>query len=103
MNISELSMDLTDVMLPWIAVLVSVVITIWFKDFATNLAKGLQFIRNPAFMPGDVVYLDGEEATIISIGIRETVFAFDRDGQRVWRYIPNSRIDYVKLEKIIKE
>ena len=76
--------------------------TIWFKDFATNLAKGIQFIRNPAFQPGDVVYPDGEQATIVSIGVRQTVFAMDRDGERVWRYIPNSRIDYVKLEKIVK-
>ena len=89
-------------LMPWVAVLVSVVVTIWFKDFATNLAKGLQFIRNPAFMPGDVVFLDGELATIVSIGIRETVFSIDRDGKRVWRYVPNSRIDYVKLEKIVK-
>lgn len=102
MELTELSMNISDMLMPWLAVLISVVITIWFKDFATNLAKGIQFIRNPAFMPGDVVYLDGETATIISIGIRETVFAMDRDGQRVWRYVPNSRIDFVKLEKIVK-
>lgn len=102
-DLNTLSMSVSDMLLPWFAVLISVVVTIWFKDFATNLAKGIQFIRNPAFMPGDVVYLDGEEATIISIGIRQTVFAMDRDGQRVWRYIPNSRIDFVKLEKIIRE
>lgn len=102
MELSELSMSISDMLVPWFTILVSVVITIWFKDFATNLAKGLQFIRNPAFMPGDVVYLDGEQATIVSIGIRETVFAMDRDGERVWRYIPNSRIDYIKLEKIVK-
>lgn len=102
MELSELSMSISDMLVPWFTILVSVVITIWFKDFATNLAKGLQFIRNPAFMPGDVVYLDGEQATIVSIGIRETVFAMDRDSERVWRYIPNSRIDYVKLEKIVK-
>lgn len=102
MELSELSMSISDMLVPWFTILVSVVITIWFKDFATNLAKGLQFIRNPAFMPGDVVYLDGEQATIVSIGVRETVFAMDRDGERVWRYIPNSRIDYVKLEKIVK-
>lgn len=102
-DLNTLSMSVSDMLLPWLAVLISVVVTIWFKDFATNLAKGIQFIRNSAFMPGDVVYLDGEEATIISIGVRQTVFALDRDGQRVWRYIPNSRIDFVKLEKIIRE
>lgn len=103
MNISELSMNLTDMLLPWIAVLVSIVITIWFKDFASNVAKGLSFKRKPGFEPGDSVYLDGEKAVIISIGIQETVFELQRDGITVWRYVPNTRTDYIKLEKIIKE
>lgn len=103
MGISELSMNLTDMLLPWIAILVSVIITIWFKDFATNIAKGLSFKRKPGFEPGDRVYLDGEKALIISIGIQETVFEIERDGITVWRYIPNTRTDYIKLEKIIKE
>lgn len=96
-------MNLTDMLLPWIAILVSVIITIWFKDFATNIAKGLAFKRKPGFEPGDRVYLDGEKALIISIGIQETVFEIERDGITVWRYIPNTRTEYIKLEKIIKE
>lgn len=96
-------MNLTDMLLPWIAILVSVIITIWFKDFATNIAKGLAFKRKPGFEPGDRVYLDGESALIISIGIQETVFEIERDGITVWRYIPNTRTEYIKLEKIIKE
>lgn len=96
-------MNLTDILLPWIAILVSVIITIWFKDFATNIAKGLTFKRKPGFEPGDRVYLDGEKALIISIGIQETVFEIERDGITVWRYIPNTRTEYIKLEKIIKE
>lgn len=103
MELSELSMNLTDMLLPWIAVLVSVIITIWFKDFATNFAKGLAFKRKPGFEPGDRVYLDGEKALIISIGIQETVFEIERDGITVWRYVPNTRTEYIKLEKIIEE
>ena len=96
-------MNLTDMLLPWIAILVSVIITIWFKDFATNFAKGLAFKRKPGFEPGDRVYLDGEKALIISIGIQETVFELERDGITVWRYVPNTRTEYIKLEKIIEE
>lgn len=103
MELSELSMNLTDMLLPWIAILVSVIITIWFKDFATNFAKGLAFKRKPGFEPGDAVYLDGEKALIISIGIQETVFEIERAGITVWRYVPNTRTEYVKLEKIIRE
>ena len=103
MELSELSMSLTDMLLPWIAILVSVIITIWFKDFATNFAKGLAFKRKPGFEPGDRVYLDGEKALIISIGIQETVFELERDSITVWRYVPNTRTEYIKLEKIIEE
>jgi len=103
MELSELSMNLTDMLLPWIAILVSVIITIWFKDFATNFAKGLAFKRKPGFEPGDRVFLDGEKALIISIGIQETVFEIERDGITVWRYVPNTRTEYIKLEKIIEE
>ena len=65
MELTELSMNVSDMLLPWIAVLISVVVTIWFKDFATNFAKGLAFKRKPGFEPGDKVYIDGEEALII--------------------------------------
>ena len=102
MELTELSMSVSDMLLPWIAVLISVVVTIWFKDFATNFAKGLAFKRKPGFEPGDKVYIDGEEALIISIGIQETVFEIVRDGKTVWRYVPNTRTEHIKLEKIIK-
>lgn len=103
MELAELSMSVSDVLLPWVAVLISIVVTIWFKDFATNIAKGLAFKRKPGFEPGDKVYIDGEEALIISIGIQETVFELQRDGRTIWRYVPNTRTEYIKLEKIIKE
>jgi hypothetical protein len=102
MELTELSMSVSDMILPWIAVLISIVVTIWFKDIATNIAKGLAFKRKPGFEPGDKVYIDGEEALIISIGIQETVFEMQRDGKTVWRYVPNTRTEYIKLEKIIK-
>ena len=86
---------------PWVALIVSVIVLLMLKDYATNIAKGLKFYRNPAFMPGDVVVLDGEKATIISIGIGETVFQIQREEVLTWRYIPNSRIEYAKLEKIV--
>lgn len=102
-ELTLLSTNLTDIMLPWVALLVSVVIAIWIKDFATNFAKGLAFKRKPGFEPGDRVYLDGEEALIISIGIQETVFEIKRNGLTLWRYVPNTHTDSVRLEKIIKD
>lgn len=102
-DLNTLSMDLTGMLLPWIAVLISLVVAIWFKDFATGLAKGLKFKMDPAFNEGDECLLDGELAMIVKIGIRQTVFGVYSDRGYTWRYIPNERIPYLKLEKVIKK
>ena len=102
-DLNTLSMDLTGMLLPWIAVLISLVVAIWFKDFATGLAKGLKFKFDPAFNEGDEVLLDGELAMIVKIGARQTVFGVYSDRGYTWRYVPNERIPYLKLEKVIKK
>ena len=102
-DLNSLSMDLTDMLLPWIAVLISLVVAIWFKDFATGLAKGLKFKFDPAFNEGDEVLLDGELAMIVKIGARQTVFGVYSERGYTWRYEPNERIPYLKLEKVIKK
>lgn len=86
---------------PWIAIVVSVILVLILKDWAANIAKGIKFYRDPAFMPGHRVILDGEQATIIDIGLTRTVFQIQRDDQTTWRYVPNTRIDYLKLEKVL--
>jgi len=56
----QLGLDVTDLLMPWISVLISLLVAIWMKDYATSLAKGLKFKMNPAFNEGDEVLLDGE-------------------------------------------
>ena len=102
-TLANLSMDFSSMILPWIAVLISLVVAIWFKDFATALAKGLRFKFDPAFNEGDEVLLDGELAMIVKIGARQTVFGVYSDRGYNWRYVPNERIPYLKLEKVIKK
>ena len=102
-DLNSLSMDLTGMLLPWITVLLSLIIAIWFKDFATGLAKGLKFKFDPAFNEGDEVLLDGELAMIVKIGARQTVFGVYSERGYTWRYVPNERIPYLKLEKVIKK
>tara|TARA_B100001093_G_scaffold55233_3_gene46853 strand:- start:13439 stop:13843 length:405 start_codon:yes stop_codon:yes gene_type:complete len=96
-------MELSDFLLPWIGVLISLVVAIWFKDFATGLAKGLKFKMDPAFNEGDEVLLDGELAMIVKIGARQTVFGVYSERGYTWRYVPNERIPVLKLEKVIKK
>ena len=102
-DLNSLSMEVTDFILPWIGILISLVIAIWFKDFATGLAKGLKFKMDPAFNEGDEVLLDGELAMIVKIGARQTVFGVYSDRGYTWRYVPNERIPVLKLEKVIKK
>ena len=99
----QLGLDVTDLLMPWISVLISLLVAIWMKDYATSLAKGLKFKMNPAFNEGDEVLLDGELSMIVKIGTRETVFGVYSDRGYTWRYVPNERIPYLKLEKVIKK
>ena len=87
---------------PAFSVIAAVIVLLILKDWAASIAKGLKFYRNPAFMPGDKVMLDSEIAIIISIGFTETIFEIERDTVKTWRYVPNTRIDYLKLEKVIE-
>ena len=95
------TVQLTSFLLPWIGILISAIVAIMFKDWATSLAKGLQFKWNPAFNEGDTIILDGQEGMIVKIGARETVFSVYSDNGLIWRYVPNERIVFLKLEKVM--
>ena len=75
----------------------------WFKDFVTNLMQGLKFKFNPAFNEGDHVILNDEDAIIVKIGIRETVFGVYSKKGYTWRFVQNNRIQMLKLEKVINK
>ena len=38
---------------------------------------------------------------IVKIGLGETVFGVYGEEGYTWRYVPNTRIEYLKLEKIV--
>ena len=106
MNIEELSLatslQLTTFLMPWLTILISIIMAMMIKDWATSLAKGIKFKLSNAFNPGDVVLLDGEEAVIITIGVTKTVFEKVNDRGIVWRYVPNERLSFLKLEKVVR-
>ena len=100
------AMEITELIMPYIGMVLIVVFGFMFKDFATKLSKGIAFSMNNQFQEGDHVLLDGERALIVKIGITQTVFGVTKvggelDGDYIWRYVPNERIDFLKLEKII--
>jgi hypothetical protein len=103
---TDIGLELTNLLMPFVSALMLLVVTLWFKDYATKIAKGLAFQMNKQFQEGDKVILDGERALIVKIGITETVFGVTKtsgefDGDYVWRYVPNERISFLKLEKVI--
>ena len=103
---SGAAMEITVFILPYIGMVLIVVFGFMLKDFATKMSKGIAFSMNKQFQEGDHVLIDGERALIVKIGVTQTVFGVTKsngefDGDYVWRYVPNERIDYLKLEKII--
>ena len=53
------------------------------------------------FNEGDKCILEGQDAIIIKIGLRSTVFGLYTERGYTWRVIANERLEYLKLEKII--
>mgnify|MGYP005713864957 CR=1 FL=1 len=86
---------------PYLVLILAAIIALWVKDLASDLVASIRWKMKPGFEPGDIVYLDGERSTIVSIGYRETIFEVDNGRGKVWRYIENKRIPIHKLEKII--
>jgi len=103
LDINQMSVELTALILPWIGVILSVIVAIWLKDFATNAAKGWAFKSNQSFNEGDHIILDGKDAIIVKIGMSQTVFGVYTDKGYTWRYITNDRLAVTKIEKIINK
>jgi len=102
-TIDSMSSQLTEFLLPFIGALLIAVVAMMLKDLAIKIAKGWAFKVNPAFNEGDSVVLDGESAIIVKIGLIETVFGVYAKHGYTWRYVPNERIPFLKLEKIINK
>ena len=105
-NPNMAALEITELLLPYIGMVMIVIIGFMIKDFATKMSKGIAFSMNKQFQEGDHVLLDGERALIVKIGLTQTVFGIQKtngefDGDYIWRYVPNERIDYLKLEKIV--
>ena len=100
------ALEITEFILPYIGMVLIVVFGFMIKDFATKMSKGIAFSMDKQFQEGDHVLIDGERALIVKIGFTQTVFGVTKsngefDGDYVWRYVPNERIEFLKLEKII--
>jgi len=76
-----------------------------YPQYEMVVAPGPSEIENAKLLNVNVI-LDGEKALIVRIGLTETVFGVTKsggewDGDYVWRYVPNERIPFLKIEKIV--
>jgi len=94
---------------PFVSGAVALIISMWLKDSAGRIVKGLSFKFSKHFNEGDEVVLEGDRALIVKIGFFHTVFGYyktTKNSSRVshyWRYVLNERIPYLKLEKIVSD
>ena len=100
---ASLAMHATELMVPWIVVLLSAMAALAFKDFAINMMAGLAFRYTSPFKEGDHVIIDDHDAMVIKVGITETVFGRYTDRGYTWRYVPNGQIHGIKIEKLIRQ
>ena len=93
--------EISDFYVQFIGLVITLLIGLWIKDSISSFLGGMKFKMNPHFKEGDKVILDGHQAMIVKIGWSQSVFGvYGKDGY-TWRFIPNKRIDFVKLEKIV--
>ena len=93
--------ELSQFYVEFIGFTLTLIVALAMRDWATSFIKGMKFKMNKAFQEGDKVILDGCPALIVKIGMSETVFGvYGKDGY-TWRYVPNERIAFSKLEKIV--
>lgn len=97
--IPEITLSPTVIM--WITALLSISVAMLVKDLITTVVAGLLFWFNSSFNEGDHVYIDGEKAVIVKLGLRMSVFRIENGRGETWRFVYNDRIKYMKLEKVI--
>ncbi len=85
----------------WITALITIALGMAVKDLVTTAVSGYLFYLNKNFNEGDHVYINGDEAVIIKIGLRQTIFKMDNGRGETWLYLYNSKIQNAKLEKVI--
>ena len=95
------TIELSAYYVEFIGFLLTLIVGLSIRDAATSFVKGAKFRFNPAFSEGDKVLLDGNPALIVKIGLSETVFGVYGDEGYTWRYVPNTRIEFLRLEKIV--
>ncbi len=93
--------EISDFYIEFIGYALSILVMLWIKDAIGSFLEGLKFRNNKHFQEGDKVLLEGQQAMIITIGWKQSVFGVYGEKGYTWRFIPNNKIESLKLEKIV--
>ena len=77
-----------------------IVVGLIMKDILSAAAFGVMFYLDRNFHEGDTVYINGQLSTIIKISLTKSIFKM-HDNNR-WKYVHNSRIRFLDLEKVVE-
>lgn len=102
-SLDSISLDLTNALVPLIAIFLSLGLGFFIKDLIANFVTGIRFKFDGSFNEGDKCIVDGDRAVLVKVGIYESVFSIINGRGHVWRFVPNERIKFLKIEKIIEE
>ena len=102
-SLDSISLDLTNALVPLIAIFLSLGLGFFINDLITNFITGIRFKFDASFNEGDKCIVDGDRAVLVKVGIYESVFSINNGRGHVWRFVPNERIKFLKIEKIIEE
>jgi|TARA_B110000305_G_C19239083_1_gene538971 hypothetical protein len=95
------TIEISDFYIEFIGYALSILVMLWIKDAIGSFLEGLKFRNNKHFQEGDKVLLEGQQAMIITIGWKQSVFGVYGEKGYTWRFIPNNKIESLKLEKIV--
>jgi hypothetical protein len=86
----------------WLWIALILICSNVLKDMFVEISLGLAFYCDRVFNEGDVIYMEGEPALIIKIGMRYSVFEITKPcGSVTWKYIRNSIVKGMALEKVV--
>ena len=87
----------------FLELVLTITVGMMVRDFVSNFIAGCMFWISSDFKAGERVVIDGQPGVVVKIGLRKTIFGIVCPHGYVWRYVLNTRIAYLSLEKIIRE
>lgn len=83
-----------------IAIALIVIFTLILKDVLSSASFGFLFYLDKSFNEGDSIYINGKRATIVKISMTKSIFKMHETNR--WKYVHNSKIRDLDLEKVVE-